>query len=168
MIGCVRWGPTSSAVIHGKTDALGETKAEMAEERGSGGIADGIRTGIGILAAVRAAIEETLEEAVSRGDLSPERARSAVRDVTERVQTSLSGARERIDLVSRKELDALRAEVADLRSRIDQLEGQASGSYGDTSGNAGSETRADQGRGPGQDVTQGGISLGGIDDIPVD
>jgi polyhydroxyalkanoate synthesis regulator phasin len=95
----------------------------MTEER-SGGIAGGIRTGFGILAAFKDAIEETLDEAIARGDLSPERARSVVRDAAEKVQASLGDARERLDLVSRKEFEALKRETDELRRRLDELTGQ--------------------------------------------
>ncbi len=92
----------------------------MAEEKGSG-LAGGIRTGFGILAAFKDAIEETLDEAIARGDLSPERARTVVKDAAERVQSSLGDARERLDLVTRKEFEALKRETDDLRRRLDML-----------------------------------------------
>ena len=98
----------------------------MSEER-RGGIGEGIRTGIGILAAVKDAITETFDEAVSRGDLSPERAKSVLQDAAQRVQLSLEDARERLDLVSRKEFEFLRLEVADLRSRIESFERSGAG-----------------------------------------
>jgi polyhydroxyalkanoate synthesis regulator phasin len=93
----------------------------MAEER-SGGIGEGIRTGIGILNAFKEAIEETLEEAIARGEMSPERARIAMREAAERLQTSVGEARERFDFVSRREHEALQQEVAELRGRLDRLE----------------------------------------------
>lgn len=94
----------------------------MTEQR-SGGIAEGIRTGIGMLAAFKDALEETLEEAIARGDLSPERARSVVRDTASRVQSTLDEARERLEVVSRRDFDALRREVEELRARLDRAEG---------------------------------------------
>lgn len=93
----------------------------MVQERG-GGIGEGIRTGIGVLAAFKDAIEETIDEAIARGDLSPERARAAVRDAADRVQTSLEDVRERLDVVSRKEFEALQVEAATLRRRVEALE----------------------------------------------
>jgi polyhydroxyalkanoate synthesis regulator phasin len=98
----------------------------MADEQhrsGIGGIGDGIRTGFGILNAFREAIEETLQEAVDRGDLSPDRARRAVKDAAERIQLRLDEVRDRIDLVSRREFDELREEVEALRGRVARLEG---------------------------------------------
>ncbi|MEX0912114.1 MAG: hypothetical protein WD737_04915 [Gemmatimonadota bacterium] len=103
----------------------------MTDERRSG-IGDGIRTGIGILTAFKEAIEETLEEAVERGDLSQERARAAVKDAAERLQTSLGDARGRLDLVSRAEFDQVRAELAALRKQLEALE--ATSSADDTEG----------------------------------
>jgi polyhydroxyalkanoate synthesis regulator phasin len=88
----------------------------------TGGIGDGIRTGIGILTAFKEAIEETLNEAIERGDVSPERAKSLMKDAAERVQETVGEARERFDFVSRREFDALRREVDELRR---QVQGQA-------------------------------------------
>lgn len=93
----------------------------MAEEKRQS-LGEGIRTGIGILASVKDAIEETLAEAVDRGDLSQERAKAAVRDAAERVQNTLENARERFDMVSRKEFEVLQREVGELRARLDLLE----------------------------------------------
>ncbi len=111
----------------------------MTEQR-SGGIAEGIRTGIGMLAAFKDALEESLDEAISRGDLSPERARNVVRDTASRVQSTLGDARERLEWVSRKEFDSLRLEVEALRARLDRVEGV---SPSPASVEAGSEARAD-------------------------
>lgn len=102
----------------------------MADEQrrtGFGGIGEGIRTGIGILNAFREAIEETLDSAVQRGDLTPERARQTMREAFDRVQESFEGARERLDLVPRAELDELRAELAQLRERVARLEAAGPG-----------------------------------------
>jgi polyhydroxyalkanoate synthesis regulator phasin len=93
----------------------------MADERRTT-IGEGIRTGIGMLTAFKEAIEETLAEAAERGDLSPERAREVVRDAAGLVQSSFGEARERLDLVPRREFDALRSEFLDLRRRVERLE----------------------------------------------
>lgn len=93
------------------------------EQRKRPGIGEGIRTGIGVLTAFKEAVEETLQEAVDRGDLKPERARQALTDALSRAQGAVGGAvgdvRERLDWVSRKEFDELRAEVAELRRRLE-------------------------------------------------
>lgn len=97
------------------------------EERSSSrpaGIADGIRTGIGVLTAFKDALEETIDEAIARGDLSPERAKTLARDAAGRLQDSLGEVRERLDVVPRKEFDALSLEVEQLRLRIEALEGR--------------------------------------------
>lgn len=94
----------------------------MAEEQrrsGIGGIGEGIRAGIGILNALKEAAEETIQEAVDRGDLSPDRAKRVVQDTIDRIQSTFEGARDRMDLVSRKEFDELKAEVKQLREQID-------------------------------------------------
>lgn len=103
----------------------------MADERRTG-IGEGIRTGIGILAAVKDAIEETFEEAVERGDLSQDRAKRAMRDAADRVQHSFDEARVRLDVVPRREFDALLAEVETLRERVVRLEAAAGGAAPDS------------------------------------
>lgn len=87
------------------------------------GLGEGIRTGIGILTAVKDTIVETVQEAVDRGDLAPDRATALVKDAAHRLQLTLDEARERLDLVPRKEFDALQAELAALRARVEKLEG---------------------------------------------
>ena len=88
-------------------------------------IGEGIKTGIGILTAFKEAIEETLNEAIARGDVSPERAKSLMKDAAERVQTAAGEARERLDLVSRREFETLRGEVEELRRRLDAQQARA-------------------------------------------
>lgn len=94
----------------------------MPDEQRKPGIADGIRTGIGILTAFKEAVEETLQEAVDRGDLSPDRAKQAMQSAADRLQAGLDDARDRFDVVTRRDFEALRDEVADLRARISRLE----------------------------------------------
>lgn len=98
------------------------TEEQRTRGGASGGIGEGIRSGIGILSAFRDALEETIQEAMSRGDLSPERARQAMQDTMTRMQQGFDDARERLDFVPRKEYDVLASQVADLRARIDALE----------------------------------------------
>jgi polyhydroxyalkanoate synthesis regulator phasin len=88
----------------------------------SSGIGEGIRSGIGILTAFKDALEETIQEAMSRGDLSPERARQAVNETVSRMQHGFDEARERLDFVPRKEYDTLLSQVIDLRARVEALE----------------------------------------------
>ncbi|HET7276118.1 MAG TPA: hypothetical protein VFI91_13195 [Longimicrobiaceae bacterium] len=91
-------------------------------QKRSGGIGDGIRTGFGILSAFKDAAEETLQEMVDRGDLTPERAKSTMREAVNRMQTSFEEAREKVDFAPRAEVAALRTEVAELRERLDRME----------------------------------------------
>jgi polyhydroxyalkanoate synthesis regulator phasin len=93
----------------------------------TGGVGEGIRSGVGILAAFKDAIEQTLAEAIERGDLSPERAKAAMLDAADRAQQVISEARERLDVVPRKEFDALAAEVVALRERLERVEGVRGG-----------------------------------------
>jgi polyhydroxyalkanoate synthesis regulator phasin len=92
------------------------------QERPRGSVGDevreGIRAGIGILSALKDAIEETVQDMTDRGELSQERAREAVRTTMERAQEAFEEARWRLDFVPRREFEALKAEVADLRARI--------------------------------------------------
>jgi polyhydroxyalkanoate synthesis regulator phasin len=94
----------------------------MPEEPRRPSISDGIRTGIGILTAFKEAVEETLQEAVDRGDLSPDRAKHAMQGAADRLQAGLEEARDRFDVVTRRDFEALRDEVADLRARLSRLE----------------------------------------------
>jgi polyhydroxyalkanoate synthesis regulator phasin len=93
------------------------------EERRKDGFREGVRAGIGILAAMKDAIEETIDDLRRRGDLSPERAREVMRGAMDRAQSAMDDARERFDLVPRREFEQLRAEVAELRRRVSDLEG---------------------------------------------
>lgn len=92
-------------------------------ESGRGGIADGVKTGLGILNAFREAVEESIQEAVDGGELSAERARETVQRAARRMQDSLDEARERLEFVPRREFETLRAEVAELRRRVAALDG---------------------------------------------
>lgn len=89
--------------------------------RQKGGIGEGVRSGLGILTAFKEAIEETIQDAVDKGELSPERARDTMRTASRRVQDGIEEARERLDLVPRRDFDQLRDEVAELRRRLDAL-----------------------------------------------
>lgn len=88
-------------------------------------IGEGIRTGVGVLTAFKEAIEETIQEANARGDLSPDRAKQFLGDALHRAQDAVGEVRERLEWVPRKEFEALQAEVAELRSRLDALQGRA-------------------------------------------
>ena len=116
-----------------RTDGLsGEPSADeagAADARGrKGRVSDGIKQGIGVLAALKDALEESIHEARERGDLSPDRAREVVKAAMARAQEAAGGARERLDLVSRKEFDQL-------AERVERLErGAPSGPALDGSG----------------------------------
>jgi hypothetical protein len=96
------------------------------QEKGRSSVGDdvreGIRAGIGILSALKDAIEETVQDMTDRGELSQERAREAVRTTMDRAQSAFDDARIRFDFVPRREFEALKAEVADLRARLGRHE----------------------------------------------
>jgi polyhydroxyalkanoate synthesis regulator phasin len=98
------------------------TEQQEPRDRDRGNVGDevreGIRAGIGILSAIKDAVEETIQDMANRGELSQDRAREAVRTTMDRAQVAFDDARVRFDFVPRREFEALRAEVADLRSRI--------------------------------------------------
>jgi polyhydroxyalkanoate synthesis regulator phasin len=83
---------------------------------------DGVRSIAGILGALKDAIEETFDELRQSGELSPERARDAARSTFRKAQETVDDVRGRFDFVAKRDFDALRAEVDELRSRIDALE----------------------------------------------
>lgn len=93
-------------------------------------IGEGIRSGVGVLTAFKEAIEETLQEANARGDLSPDRAKQFLGDALHRAQETVGEVREKLEWVPRREFDALQAEVAELRGRLDALQGRAGGETG--------------------------------------
>jgi polyhydroxyalkanoate synthesis regulator phasin len=132
----------------------------MADERSGsgGGLGDGIRSGLGILNALKEALEETLQEASQRGDFSPERAKSAVADAVHRMQGTFDEAKEKLDFVSRKDFDALQAEVRELREQISRHQG-------DRQANGPVESHPHQ---HGSGVLEGGTDVAAGDGIPVD
>lgn len=99
----------------------------MAEERRRAREAtrEWIQATTGILAAFKEAIEETIDELRERGDLSPDRAKEAVRQTMYRAQQTMEEARERLDFVPRREFDEIRMQVAELKRRVAALEGEA-------------------------------------------
>jgi polyhydroxyalkanoate synthesis regulator phasin len=88
----------------------------------TGGFADGIRQGLGVLSAFKEALEETIKEARERGDLSPERARTVVQDAVSRARDAAGEARERFDFAPQQEVDDLAARVEELERRVRVLE----------------------------------------------
>ena len=79
---------------------------------------DGLKDGLGVLAAFKDALEETIQEARERGDFSAERAKGVMKGALDRAQAAASGAKDRLDFVSQGELDALKARIAALETRV--------------------------------------------------
>ncbi len=105
----------------------GQAAQQGGEPRRRPSIGEGIRSGVGVLAAFKEAIEETIQEANARGDLSPDRAKQFLGDALHRAQETVGEVRERLEWVPRKEFEALQAEVAELRRRLDALGGRGTG-----------------------------------------
>ena len=106
-------------------DQSGTSSAAADERKAPRRVSDGIKQGLGVLSALKDALEEAITEARERGDLSPERAREAVRSAVGRVQEAAGEARERLDLVSRKEFDHLQERFEELKVRLENLERRA-------------------------------------------
>jgi polyhydroxyalkanoate synthesis regulator phasin len=104
------------------------------EQRGRVGIGEGLRAGIGILTAFKEAIEETIDDAAAKNDLRPERAKEALTGALTRAQGAFDEVRERLDVVPRREFDALRMELEELRRRVDRLDGGAAARLLDAGG----------------------------------
>ncbi len=117
-----------------KTEGTRESDAESSrdesmEQPGKGTrekVSDGIRQGLGVLSAFKDALEETIQEARDRGDLSPERAKEALRSAMTRAQEAAGEARERFDFVPRADFDELRERVEECRVRLENLERRVS------------------------------------------
>jgi polyhydroxyalkanoate synthesis regulator phasin len=81
---------------------------------------EGVRAVSGILGAFKDAIEQTFNDLSERGDISPDRAKDAARDAMKRAQDAMDDMRGRLEFVSRREFDSLRAEVAELRTQVER------------------------------------------------
>ncbi len=122
---------------------------------------EGVRTVAGILGALKDAVEESFDELRQRGDLSPERAREAARSTVQRAQEEMEGLRDRLDFVSRRELDALREEVDALRADVATLKLQLD-SHARTPGHTGTPGGSGRGEpGPGGATNPGGFPVDG-------
>ena len=115
-------------------------------------VREGLRAGLGILSALKDAIEETVEDMMERGELSPERAREAVRTTMDRAQTAFDDARMRLDFVPRREFEALQAQVAALEARLDQ-HAAAAGAHHEQGG--GHDAGTGPGAGPDIPISEG-------------
>jgi polyhydroxyalkanoate synthesis regulator phasin len=81
---------------------------------------DGVRAVGGILGAFKDAIEQTFNDLSEQGDISPERARDAARDAMRRAQDAMDDMRGRVDFVTRREFEALRADVDTLKTQVER------------------------------------------------
>ena len=102
-----------------------EDDQEPAEKSRRESLKGGIRQGIGMLNALKDAIEETLNEARERGDLTPERAKEAIRNTLDKAQAKAGEAKDAFDFVKQKEFDALRSVVENVKVRLSHVERSA-------------------------------------------
>jgi polyhydroxyalkanoate synthesis regulator phasin len=108
-----------------ETEGAGAGKAGPEAEARTRRVSDGIKQGLGVPSALKDALEEAIGEARERGDLTPDRAREAVRSALHRVQEAAGDAKERLDFVPRKEFDHLRDQLEELKVRLENLERRA-------------------------------------------
>lgn len=87
------------------------------------GFREGVRAVFGVMGALKDAIEDTFQDLLDQGELSPERAREAARSTVKKAQETVDDMRGRLDFVSRREFDALREEVAELRRLVEEHSG---------------------------------------------
>lgn len=97
---------------------MGDEEKRGDEGRKRRGVSDGLKQGLGALSAMRDAIEETISEARDRGDLSAERAKTAMRRALDRAQNAAGDARERFDFPTQKDFDALVARVEAIENHL--------------------------------------------------
>ena len=114
---------------------------------------EGLRALTGILGAFKDAIEQTFDDLTKRGDLSPERARESASDAMKRVQEAVEDMRGRVDFVTRREFDALKLDVAELRTQVERHAAQGS-----------HHTHSAAGAAPGTGGTQTGAAGSGVGD----
>jgi polyhydroxyalkanoate synthesis regulator phasin len=81
---------------------------------------EGVRAVTGILGAFKDAIEQTLNDFSERGDIAPDKAKEAARDAMKRAQDAMEDVRGRLDFVTRREFDTLKAELGELRRQVER------------------------------------------------
>jgi polyhydroxyalkanoate synthesis regulator phasin len=106
----------------------GEQQEPSPGDQAKEGIKEGVRAITGFLAALKDAIEETIRDVRDTGDLDPNRAKEAMKSTMKRAQEAVDNVADRLDVISRKEFEALREEVAALRLRVTDLENRPGGS----------------------------------------
>jgi hypothetical protein len=94
------------------------------QDRARDGFREGVRTVTGVLGALVEALEQTFTD-LRDNDLAPDRAREMARSAVQRAQETVEDLRGRLEFVPRREFDSLRAEVAALRARVDELQAAA-------------------------------------------
>jgi polyhydroxyalkanoate synthesis regulator phasin len=113
-------------------------------------VREGIRSMIGILGALKDAVEDTFDELRTGGESTPDEDRDAAKSTFQAAQDAVEDVRERLDFITRREFDALRAQVDDLTARVNTL-GESVARAGATrperAGAAGSAPRSASGAG---------------------
>jgi polyhydroxyalkanoate synthesis regulator phasin len=106
---------------NGEDQTSNQSTGQQAKE----GLKEGVRAITGFLAALKDAIDETIRDVRDTGDLDPNRAKEAMRSTMKRAQEAVDNVADRLDMIPRKEFDALREEVAALRLRVTDLENRS-------------------------------------------
>ena len=84
-------------------------------------VREGVRSVIGILGALKDAVEETFDELRTGGEATPADAQDAAKSTFQAAQEAVEDVRERLDFITRKEFDALRAQVDELSARVNAV-----------------------------------------------
>lgn len=108
----------------------GEGEFKSGTDQARDGIKEGVRAITGFLAALKDAIDETIRDVRDSGDLDPDRAKQAMKSTMKKAADAVDNMTDRIDFVSRKDLDQLRQELDALRGRVTDLETKVGGGPG--------------------------------------
>jgi polyhydroxyalkanoate synthesis regulator phasin len=108
----------------------GEGEFKSGTDQARDGIKEGVRAITGFLAALKDAIDETIRDVRDSGDLDPDRAKQAMKSTMKKAADAVDNMTDRIDFVARKDLDQLRQELDALRARVTDLETKVGGGPG--------------------------------------
>jgi polyhydroxyalkanoate synthesis regulator phasin len=125
---------------------------------------ESVRAVSGVIGAFKDAIEQTFNDLSERGDIAPDRARDAARDAMKRAQDAVEDMRTRVDFVTRREFDELKAEIAALRTQVEShtTHGGHHAHATGAEGSSGAQAPGTGGTGMGSGGTSAGTGSPGI------